>query len=80
MIIFLYGEDYFRSNQKIFEIRKKFLSTDKSGSGLSVFDYEEEKEVFKKIQNALNISNLLATKRLIIVKNSILKLGNLIKL
>jgi DNA polymerase III subunit delta len=73
MIIFLFGDDSFRSSQKMLEIKKKFLSSDKSGSGLSVFDCEEIKDAASKIINASGTSNLLAPKRLIISKNLILK-------
>ena len=62
MIIFLFGDDALRSSQKISEIKNKFLSSDKSGSGLSVFDYSEEKEASKKIIDTLNTPNLLAPK------------------
>ena len=71
MIIFLFGDDVLRSSQKINEIKNKFLFSDKSGSGLSVFDYSEEKELSKKIIETLNTPNLLAPKRLIICKNII---------
>ncbi len=69
MIIFLYGEDYFQSSRKLLELKKKFLSSDKSGSGLSVFDIEEEKNIISKIIATLRTANLLAPKRLIIIKN-----------
>lgn len=72
MIIFLYGEDSFRSNQKLLEIRHKYLESDKSGSGLSSFDAEEEKEIAKKIIDVFSIPNLLAPKRLVIIKNIVL--------
>ncbi|KKP77662.1 MAG: DNA polymerase III subunit delta [Candidatus Moranbacteria bacterium RIFOXYA12_FULL_35_19] len=74
MIIFLFGADSFRSSQKISEIKNKFMFSDKSGSGLSVFDYVESlasKDITKNIINTSNTPNLLATKRLIIVKNLI---------
>ncbi len=69
MIIFLYGEDSFRSNQKLLEIKHRYLESDKSGSGLSSFDAEEEKEIAKKIIDVFSIPNLLAPKRLVIIKN-----------
>jgi DNA polymerase III subunit delta len=72
MIIFFFGEDNFRSRRKLSEIRQKYLNSDKSGSGLSVFDCEEEKEVSKKIANVFGTPNLLAPKRLLIVKNLIM--------
>lgn len=71
MIIFLFGEDSFRSNQKLNEIKNKFMFSDKSGSGLSVFNYADEKEASRKITEAINTPNLLAPKRLIICQNTI---------
>lgn len=77
MIIFLYGDDPFRSRRKLFEIKNKFLFSDKSGSGLSVFDCGESassalKDRAKSIINALSTANLLAPKRLVIIKDLIL--------
>ena len=43
MIIFLYGEDGFRSQEKLKGIKDKFLEKNSSGSGLSYFDFEEDK-------------------------------------
>lgn len=77
MIIFLYGEDSFRSHQKLLEIKNKYLASDESGSGLSVFDCGEEKDIFRKIKNILGTANLLAPKRLLIVKNIISEAGDL---
>lgn len=70
MIIFLYGDDSFRSNQKFLEIKKKFLSADKAGSGLSVFDFGE-KNPKRKFLDVFGMANLLSSKRLIIAKNLI---------
>jgi len=70
MIFFLYGEDSFRISQKIAEIKNKFLVSDMSGSGLSVFDYSE-KGNRHKLLDVLNMPNLLAPKRLVIAKNLI---------
>lgn len=68
MILFLYGEDSFRSNQKMRELKNKFLMSDHSGSGLSVFDYEEKNQK-QNLVDVLGTPNLLAPKRLVIVKN-----------
>jgi DNA polymerase-3 subunit delta len=68
MIIFLYGADAFRSGQKVAEIKNKFLKSDSSSSGLSVFDFEENTDI-QRIFNALETANLLAPKRLVIIKN-----------
>lgn len=70
MIIFLFGADYFRSSQKTAEIKNKFLKSDSSSSGLSVFDFEENAGA-KEIIGACTTANLLAPKRLVIVKNLI---------
>ena len=71
MIIFLHGEDSFRSSQKVAEIKNKFLSSDKSASGLSVFDYPDESKKIEEVIDIIGIPNLLAPKRLIIIKNLI---------
>lgn len=70
MIIFLYGEDSFRSSQKVAEIKKKFLEKDTAASGLSVFDFSDKAEA-KKVLNVLSTGNLLAPKRLVVIKNII---------
>lgn len=79
MIFLLYGDDSFRSYQKVAEIKQKYLNSDKSGSGLSVFDCEEDGAAVKKIIGAIGTPNLLAPKRLVIVKNIILAGGDLEK-
>lgn len=71
MIIFLYGQDSFRSWRKVVQIRQKYLLTDESGSGLSVFDCAEEKKPAQKLKDALETSNLFLSKRLIICRNFI---------
>ena len=70
MLIFLYGEDSFRSRQKMLEIKNKFLLSDTIGSGLSVFNYGQESHK-QKLMDVLNTPNLLAPKRLVIVQNII---------
>ena len=70
MIIFLYGEDSFRSGQKLLQIKEKFLTSSPAGAGLSVFDCEEDS--FKsRLMDILGIPNLLNPKRLVIIKNLI---------
>jgi len=70
MIIFLYGEDSFRSLRKLKEIRGKYFNSDKSGSGLSCFDFSEKARTGDVI-SVFGTGNLLASKRLVIVKNII---------
>jgi len=71
MIIFFYGEDDFCSSQKIFEVRDKYLSFDSSGSGISIFDFSEEKNLLPKIKSVFYTANLLVSKRLLIIKKVI---------
>jgi DNA polymerase III subunit delta len=71
MIVFLYGEDSFRSRQKLNEIKEKYAKSDKSGSGLSSFDVLDEKNITQKIKDAFGMANLLAPKRLVVVENLI---------
>ncbi|OGI29601.1 MAG: DNA polymerase III subunit delta [Candidatus Moranbacteria bacterium RIFOXYA12_FULL_44_15] len=71
MIIFLYGDDSFRTHRKVIEIKQKYLQSDKSGSGLSSFDASEEKNILQKIREVFGMSNLFSSKRLLIVKNLI---------
>lgn len=70
MLIFLYGQDSFRSSRKMLEIKKKFLASDSIGSGLSLFDFGDKSSKEKtKLLDAFGMPNLLAPKRLIIIKN-----------
>jgi len=68
MIIFLYGEDAFSSSQKVLEIKEKFLKSDPAGSGLSIFDFEEKGKK-QSPEDVLSMPNLLAPKRLVVIKN-----------
>jgi len=74
MLLFLYGEDSFRSWEKVKVIKNKFLSKDKIGSGLSVVDFEEE-DGGNKLSEVAGAQGLFSLKRLIIIKNLILS-GN----
>ncbi|MCX6761723.1 MAG: DNA polymerase III subunit delta [Candidatus Moranbacteria bacterium] len=72
MLFFLYGEDNFRSLEKVLEIKNKFSLNDKSGSGLSLFDASESKEsALEKMRSALSASGLFSSKKLIILKKII---------
>jgi len=72
MIIFFYGEDSFRSSQKLLEIKDKYLASDKSGSGLSCFDFSDHADAADVISTS-STANLLAPKRLVVVKRVIEK-------
>lgn len=68
MIIFLYGEDSFRSREKLTELQQAYLGKNPS-SGLFDFDMTDTSEdaVAKALQ-ALGESGLFATKKLVIVR------------
>lgn len=72
MIIFFYGDDAFRSSEKVLEIKNKFSFTDKSNAGLSLFDGADSKVgALEKMRSALCASGLFSTKKLFIAKNII---------
>lgn len=73
MIIFLYGEDTYRSYNKLTQIKKKFKEKDPSGLNLDVLDGDEAE--FSEIKKAIETIPFLTKKRLIILKN-ILKEGS----
>lgn len=67
MIIFLYGEDTFRSRKKLNELKGKFVKDVDSGdSSLSVLDGERVE--FEKINNALGASSLFSKKRMLVIE------------
>ena len=68
MIIFLYGQDNFRSRIKLNELKDKYLrEVDKLGSGLKVII--GAKASFSEIASAVSPSSLLSKKRLIIIED-----------
>ena len=69
MIIFLYGEDEFRSLQKLAEIKTKFLQKNKEGASLSVFDFSEKEYFPESIVTEMSSRGLFSTKKLITIKN-----------
>ncbi|PIR73188.1 MAG: DNA polymerase III subunit delta [Candidatus Moranbacteria bacterium CG10_big_fil_rev_8_21_14_0_10_35_21] len=67
MVIFLYGGDFFRSGQKLAELKNKFLE---KNSGAVVLDFQENSAP-ENIQSSLEARNLFSTKQLVIFKNAI---------
>ena len=68
MIIFLYGQDNFRSRLKLNELKDKYLrEIDKLGSGLEIIN--GAKASFSEITAAISPSSLLSKKRLIIIED-----------
>ncbi|HBO16404.1 MAG: polymerase III protein [Candidatus Moranbacteria bacterium GW2011_GWE2_35_2-] len=68
MIIFLYGDDDFRSGEKLAEIKIEFLKKNGSGTILSVFDFEDEAKE-NVIADVLSARGLFGDKKIVIVKN-----------
>jgi DNA polymerase III subunit delta len=69
MIIFLYGEDEFRSNRKLAEIKQKFLEKNKEGGTLFVFDFAENDTKADTLLMNLASGGLFSGKKLAIIKN-----------
>lgn len=68
MIIFLYGEDAFRSREKLTELRNAYLEKNPS-SGLFEFDGDAApEESVKNIQQTLNEAGLFAVKKLVVLR------------
>ncbi len=69
MLLFLYGEDDFRSHEKLTELKNEFLQKNTSDANLSVFDFENEND--SDIIGAVNAGGLFSEKKLLIIKNLI---------
>jgi len=66
MIIFLYGEDTFRSRQKLKEIKEKFnREVDQSGGSLNILD--GEKANLRVVNEAVSPMSLLSRKRMTVI-------------
>jgi DNA polymerase-3 subunit delta len=70
MYIFLYGADSFRSNEKLKELKNKYLEKNSSGLGLSILDFDE-KLSDSLVNETFTSSSLFATKKLAIFLNCI---------
>lgn len=70
MVIFLYGEDSFRSLKKLKAIKDKFLEKNSSSLASGSFDFEESKEIkVSEIKNSFGSKGLFFEKQLVIIKN-----------
>lgn len=67
MIIFLYGDDSFRSHEKLMEIKTRYL--EKAGD-LNLVVLEDGKLTAEELARQINVLPFLASSRLIIVKNA----------
>lgn len=69
MLIFLHGEDSFRSYQKLKNLQKEFREKiDPQGINLNYFDCQEEVD-FRKIREEISTVPFLAKKKMIVLKN-----------
>lgn len=67
MLFFLYGEDDYRSNEKLKQIKEKFIEkVDESGYNIVTLD---EKITVEKFTKEFSQTGFLASKKLIIIKN-----------
>lgn len=67
MILLLYGEDTFRSRQKLNQIKDKFKKSDPSGMNLTVLD--GKKASFEGIKKDVSTAPFIGKNRLVIVEN-----------
>lgn len=68
MIIFLYGEDEFRSLRKLAEIKNKFFEKNNPASA-GLFDFSEKNFDLGEIVMDASSGGLFSTKKLVIIKN-----------
>ncbi len=67
MILFLYGEDTYRSHKKIEEIKKKYLTSDQIGTNICILSANEID--FDEISKSIDAMPFLTSKRLVIIKD-----------
>lgn len=75
MVILLYGPDTFRSQEKLRELKKKFLRNVEGGS-LNLKELDGEKITFADFKKEISTVSFLAKKRMVILKNLISKSKN----
>jgi DNA polymerase III subunit delta len=68
MLIFLYGPDTWRSQQKLSEFKQEFTKK-KDPQGLSIVIFDNQNLNLNNLRNAFLSSGLFTEKRLIIIKN-----------
>ncbi len=70
MIVFIYGEDSYRSRQKLEEIIQEYKKTNKSGINLRYFDCEESSFSIEDLKSTAQQFSMFKDKKLSIVKNA----------
>ncbi len=66
MLYLIFGKDNFRVQEKLAQIRGKFIK--KTGSDLNIIEFDEKAQI-EQIKNAFQFGGLLAEQKLIIFKN-----------
>jgi len=69
MILFLYGEDSYRSKQKLNAIKAKYIDKSLGDTNLSILDFEDKSINYEKISREILAFPFLAPKRLVIFIN-----------
>lgn len=69
MILFLYGEDTFRSHQKLAQIKAKFIDASLGDTNLSIADCSDEDFDITQITQMVLAMPFLAKSRLVVIKN-----------
>ncbi|MFA5878488.1 MAG: DNA polymerase III subunit delta [Candidatus Staskawiczbacteria bacterium] len=69
MIIFLYGEDSYRSRQKLNEIVEEYKKVHKSGLSLNFIDCEEESTTVGDLRNSMRQTSMFKEKKMTIISN-----------
>lgn len=69
MILFIYGEDSFRSKQKLDAIKSKYIDASLGDTNLAVLDFSEQSISYDKVVREILAMPFLAKKRLVIIKN-----------
>lgn len=68
MILFLYGNDSFRSREKLIELRDAYLHKHPSSGLFEIDGIDDGENAVQRLAQALNEAGLFATKKLVIVK------------
>jgi len=69
MIIFLYGEDSYRSRQKLNEIIEHYKEIHKSGLNLRFFDCEEQNITISDLKEKIRQASMFKEKKLVVITN-----------
>jgi len=73
MILFLYGEDSYRSHEKLEQIKQKYISASLGDTNLAILDLEDKSINYDQITRQILAMPFLAKTRLVITKNLLSK-------